>query len=133
MTQADSVHSTPPTNTPDPIFAAIDAHARATDALWALHEESLAVGPENADHLPLETAVRACFETEAALIDTAPTTRAGLRALEAHLRQDRHKHARWSIPRLAKTRNAPFSTHIDSLESVDWLIAKRAAEIDNAA
>jgi hypothetical protein len=62
-----------------------------------------------------------------------PTTRAGLRALEAHLRQDRHKHARWHIPRLLKSgKSCPFSTHIDSLESVDWLIAKRGAEIDAA-
>ncbi|MCA6113208.1 hypothetical protein [Bradyrhizobium cenepequi] len=86
------------------------------------------------DHIPVEAAIAACFETEVALMDAAPTTRAGLRALEAHLREDRHKHARWRIPRRVKTgKNCPFSTHIDSLEGVDWLIAKRSAEIDNAA
>ena len=49
MIRAGRVHSTPPTNTPDPIFAAIEAHAKATDEIWALSEESLAVGPENMD------------------------------------------------------------------------------------
>jgi hypothetical protein len=116
----------------DPIFAAIEAHAKATDEIWALSEKSLAVGPENMDFDLVQAAVVACHELDAALIDTAPTTRAGLRALDAHLRQDRHKNARWYIPRLTGKRLPPFSTHIDSLEGVDWLIAKRAAEIDSA-
>ncbi|MDB5607586.1 MAG: hypothetical protein JWP25_4486 [Bradyrhizobium sp.] len=68
------------------------------------------------------------------MINTAPSTQVGLRALEARLREDRHRSVRWGIYRLVKTGNAcPFSTHIDSFESVDWLIAKRSAEIDNAA
>ncbi|MDB5607585.1 MAG: hypothetical protein JWP25_4485 [Bradyrhizobium sp.] len=61
MPKADRVHNTPPLNSSsnivaepttagpvdssDPVFAAIEAHAKASDELWALHEESLAVGP----------------------------------------------------------------------------------------
>jgi hypothetical protein len=54
MTLADRVHSTPPMSTPDPIFKMIEAHARASDEFWTLYEELLAMGPENADHLPIE-------------------------------------------------------------------------------
>ena len=119
--------------TPDPIFAAIEAHAKADDEFWTLYEELLAVGPENAGHLPIEATVVAEFKAARAMIDTAPTTHAGLRALEAHLRADRHYTARGFI---GVPCGRGFAHHFDGAEnqkSVDWLIAKRAAEIDSAA
>jgi hypothetical protein len=67
------------------------------------------------------------------MIDTAPTTQAGLRALGAHLLDDRYAHARGFI-RVPPGRDYMFS--LDSTrnqKNVEWLIAKRAAEIDNAA
>ncbi|RXG96356.1 hypothetical protein [Bradyrhizobium zhanjiangense] len=95
---------------PDPIFAAIEAHAKATNALLTMHERMFAEIPPRfdinrnmicemvgADH-PVAVALRTVLDTEKKLIDTAPTTQAGLMALEAHLREDRHSHARWSIP-----------------------------------
>ena len=91
------------------------------------------MGPENVDTLPIEAAVRAGHITAAALIDTAPTTQAGLRALESHLLDDRYAHARGFI-RVPPGRDYMFS--LDSTrnhKNVDFLIAKRAAEIDNAA
>ncbi|RQH15709.1 hypothetical protein [Bradyrhizobium sp. RP6] len=80
------------------------------------------------DH-PAAVALRAVLDTEKKLVDTAPTTQAGLGALEAHLREDRHSQARGYIPQ-------PLGRgirHNDSLEGVDWLIAKRRAEIDSAS
>jgi hypothetical protein len=117
----------------DPIFATIEAHAKASAALWALHEESLAVGPENAGHLQIEAAVAAELDAAKALIDTAPNTQIGLRALEAHLREDRHRSARGFIKRTHTTETGRTYTSSNwELENVDWLIAKRAAEIANA-
>ena len=66
--------------------------------------------------------------------NTAPSTRAGLRALEAHLREDLHRSARAFIKITFATETGDTYTYANwGLESVDWLIAKRAAEIDNAA
>jgi hypothetical protein len=80
-----------------------------------------------------EAAIRAGNLAAAALIDTAPTTQAGLRALQSHLLDDRYAHARGFI-RVPPGRDFMFS--LDSTrnhKNVDFLIAKRAAEIDNAA
>ena len=45
------------------------------------------------------------------------------------LREDPHRSAQWGIPWIVKTGNArPFSTH-NILKGVDWLVAKRAAEV----
>jgi hypothetical protein len=144
------------TGTPDPIFAAIEAHEKATDALMTMHEQQLAENPPRynsngnmicrmvgSDH-PAAVAVMACFKTEAALIDTAPRTQAGLTALAAHLRDDRYKHARERIPELMTpkmylqlrdenlTIEDGWRVVIDDRAFVDWFIAKRGAEISAA-
>ena len=82
------------TDASDPIFVATEVHARADVAFWAVYEELRAVGPEDSDHLPMQAALMTVLEAENALIDTAPSTQIGLRALEAHLREDRHRSAR---------------------------------------
>ncbi|MDE5454151.1 hypothetical protein GWE18_15085 [Bradyrhizobium sp. CSA112] len=91
------------------------------------------MGPENASHLPIEAAVAAELDAAKALINTAPSTQIGLRALEAHLREDRHRQARGFIARTHATEIGTYTSGDWSLENVDWLIAKRAAEIDSAA
>jgi hypothetical protein len=126
----------------DPIFAAIDAHREAVTAFNALNAKMIeeALIASNGAPLPLQSAperLQAAFSAllvpAAALIDTAPTTRAGLRALERHLREDDSLWARRFIE-LPVTRNGITLTSRDeSLESIDRLIAKRAAEISAAA
>ena len=140
----------------DPIFAAIDAHTRVVDAMSAMHERMLAESPprfdNNGDMIckmvgpdhPAAVACRACFDAEKTLITTAPTTQAGLQALAAHLRNDRYKRARDRIPGLmspamylsmrdnALTIEDGWRVVIDDTVFVDWLIAKRFAEIANA-
>ncbi len=104
MTQADSVHSTPPTNTsvtrrkilgtaagaaalaagaslmaaapgPDPIFAAIDAFHRADAAVVAVD-----------GNIPDELGDQ-CHEAYLAVVRTRPTTPAGLAALTSWVRE----------------------------------------------
>jgi hypothetical protein len=64
------------------------------------------------------------------LVATAPTTPAGLRALAAHLREDDAFLALNFIERTVTTDDG-FTYRICRLdaEAVDWLIAKRAAEL----
>jgi hypothetical protein len=118
---------------PVSVFAAIEVHAKASDELWALHEESHALGPQNADHLPIEAAtVAAELGASQTLINTAPSTLAGLRALEAHLREDRHRSAQGIIKITSTTETGRTYAYSSwGHESVDRLIAKRLAEIDN--
>jgi len=109
--------------------------------MWTMHERMLAetslrfasngnmicklVG---SDH-PAAVALRACLEADKKLIETAPTTQAGLRALEAHLRGRHGQSARGFI------RAPPGGDFMFSLDStrnqknVDWLISQRASEI----
>ena len=63
---------------------------------------------------------------------TPPTTHAGLRALEAHLRDDRHNSARGFIGVPCGDGFAVCFDSAGNQKSVDWLIAKRGAEIANA-
>jgi hypothetical protein len=110
----------------DPIFAAIDTHRNTT--IHPLEGD----GPYEPGQVEkfVETTV-AKSRAALALIATAPTTRAGLRALDAHLRQDNR--ARWYIRRPGED---PFARLADATasceEAVNWLIAKRAAEIGAA-
>jgi hypothetical protein len=69
-----------------------------------------------------------------ALIETAPTTRAGLRALESYLREDRNNNARMGIQMTGTMESGrTYTWSSGGPESVDWLIAKRAAEIVGVA
>jgi hypothetical protein len=120
----------------DPIFAAIDAHAASVGTVWTLQARLLRMiggdmaAAEDLCRSPETRAVQAALLAECAagtvLIATAPTTSAGLRALADHLRDDRYRGARWFIERTVTT-DGGFS--YDSRGNVDWLIAKRAAEL----
>jgi hypothetical protein len=120
----------------DPIYSAIDAHAESVRTVWTLHARLLRmIGgdmavAEDLCRSPETRAVQAALLAECAaataLIETAPTTRAGLRALADHLRDDRYRSALWFIERTVRT-DGGFS--YDSRGNIDWLIAKRAAEL----
>ena len=120
----------------DPVFAAIDAHAESVRTVQARHERLLRMiggdmaAAEDLCRSPETRAVQAALLAECAagtvLIATAPTTSAGLRALADHLRDDRYRGARWFIERTVTT-DGGFS--YDSRGNVEWLIAKRAAEL----
>jgi hypothetical protein len=69
---------------------------------------------------------------EWALMETAPTTRAGLRAFESYLREG-SRSLRQRIGHTVTRGGLTFTSYDGSQESVDFLIAKLAAEIDAAA
>jgi hypothetical protein len=102
----------------DPIFAAIEAHLQATQALDRL----IAVGPY--DRGTQDAAIANEHLAGDVLISTAPTTLAGLRALERHLRQER------SAPAVFMSLGRPWMIAtgrcIHTNHHVDMLIAKRA-------
>jgi hypothetical protein len=104
---------------PSRLYAAIDAHFTAvaeTDRQIALDEAGL-IGD---DCSAMQAAMVADWAAARALIGTAPTTLAGLRALDDYLR---HSDARWFVRR-------PGADPWDRLaDPVNWLIAKRAAEL----
>jgi hypothetical protein len=128
----------------DPIFAAIDAHREAVTEFETIHaawvEEALFAS--NGAQLPLQLqapdplsiALSAQFAAGHALIDTSPTTRAGLRAFESYLQEDSSSMLRQSIwyPSTV-VEGTTFKSRDGSPEAVAWLIAKRAVEIDRAA
>jgi HEPN domain-containing protein len=64
-----------------------------------------------------------------ALVETAPTTRAGLRALEAHIFDDRYRDVRYAIEAPIEAYSAYGSADTTGRK---WLIAKRAAELEAA-
>jgi hypothetical protein len=118
----------------DPIFAAIEAHREAVIKFDAGHAKLTAEGLNDSNWQPVNTALSAQFATGHALIDTAPTTRAGLLALESYLIEDGigPRMLRQSIRRPVTRNGITFTSMDGSPESVDWLISKRAAEIDQA-
>ena len=90
---------------PDPIFAAIEAHRAACAAFDLVYAPVRAAWPVQAidlvDVLDFDH-IHAVADLETAatnsLLDTAPTTRGGLRALEAHLTDERSyllRHLAW--------------------------------------
>jgi hypothetical protein len=125
----------------DPVFAAIDAHRAAVTALEAIHTATVeeALIASNGAPLPiqiapsgLQAAFSATLAPAAALMGTVPTTHAGLRALESHLRADSMLRRR--IGHTVTVDGLTFSSHDGSPTAVDWHIAKKnAAEIDQAA
>src|SRR4029077_13356504 len=81
----------------DPIYSAIDAHrnmAKVCDLTYAAAGGAPYTLEEGEK---IVATVRAEAVAARALIETAPTTPAGLLALEAHLRDDRHSRARGFI------------------------------------
>jgi hypothetical protein len=119
----------------DPIFAAIAAHREAAATfqivIEALTLEGEAAGPAGPcpDVRPLDAACKARYYAAQALIETAPTTHAGLRALENHLRDDRHSLARGFIRLPVIDDDGRFIQQCGYPEAVDWFIAQRASEI----
>jgi hypothetical protein len=157
MTKADRVYSTPPTNTSvtrrgalgaiaaaiaavtvadarptdaapaiDPIFAAIAEHQASIQKADRANETLLAAGI-GGDWRPVQAALLAESAAARVLIGTAPTTYAGLRALEEYLR--RNEHVSWAIERTVTTDDGYTYKTSGGRKGVDWLIAKRAAEI----
>lgn len=112
----------------DPIFAAIDEHRAAVRTFDSLANR--VATREEADHTTIISGVMAYYTAGRVLTETAPTTRAGLQALDRYLRDERNGQARNSIeyPRVRDGVVVGRSSGI-GLEGVDYLIAKRAAEL----
>jgi hypothetical protein len=81
------------------------------------------------DYSAIQASVRAEFAAAKALIETAPTTRAGLKALAGHLSIDRNRSARMQISFTVTTDGYTYTCGSDGPEGVDWLIAKYAAAL----
>jgi hypothetical protein len=111
-------------------FAAIDAHRKTAGKFQAENEKLAAAGIDGANWMPSQAALLAEVAAAKALIGTAPSTRAGVQALERHLRED----SRLALYFIERTVTIDGCTSIASgtPEGVDWLIAKRAAEITRA-
>jgi hypothetical protein len=77
----------------------------------------------------MQAALWAMCAAARALMGTAPTTYAGLWALEDYLNDDRNSSLIGSIKRAITTDNGFTYTMGGGPGAVDWLIAKRAAEI----
>jgi hypothetical protein len=118
----------------DPIYARIDAHAQSVRTVNTLHARLLRmIGGDMAVaealcRSPETRAVQAALLAECAagkaLIETVPATRAGLKALEGYLRDDRSRNARWFIKRPITLDDGGTYTRCGD---VDWLIARYAA------
>jgi hypothetical protein len=118
---------------PDPMLAAIALHREAINRLNTAHAKLVAEGLTDSNSQPVGAALMATFAPARALIDTPPTTRAGLQALDAYLREDSigPRMARQNINYPRTVDGIPFTASDGSPEAVDWFIAKRAAEIDH--
>jgi hypothetical protein len=109
----------------DPIYGAIDAHREAAATFQTVVEVLERKAGPCPDVRPFDAAVEARYAAGKALIETAPTTRAGLWALEAHLRDDRHSFARWFIRLpLILDDGRLRTTSCGGPEAVDWFIAR---------
>jgi hypothetical protein len=110
----------------DPIFAAIAAYKYRRRAIDIALER---FGAGLAGHVPVQAALQAEFVASKALIATSPTSRAGLLALDDHLRDN--SGLALYIERRITTESGGF-TMGGGPGAAEWLIAKRAAEIDAA-
>jgi hypothetical protein len=100
----------------DPVFAAIDAHV----AVVVEVERKVALDDPGANCGNM-------FECAKVVVNTAPTTSAGLQALAAHVRQ---YFAYGSGDALCIVRPLPGGgMHGGGVGAAEWLIAKRAAEL----
>jgi hypothetical protein len=110
----------------DPILAAIAEHRASVQKTDRANETLLAAGPDG-DWRPTHAALVAENAAARVLIGTAPTTHAGLRALEEYLR--RNDQVSRGIERTVTTDDGYTYTISGTPECVDWLVAQRAAEI----
>jgi hypothetical protein len=128
MTQANRVCITPA----DPIYAAIAEHQASIQNADRENERLEAAGPDG-DWRPTHAALVAIGAAARVLMDTAPTTYAGLRALEDYLNDDRNRSLIGRIERTITTDDGFTYRMGGGSGAVDWFIAKRAAEIDGVA
>jgi hypothetical protein len=119
----------------DPILAALNVHQEAIVKLNTEHAKLVAEGLTDTNSQPVGAALMATYAAGEALMDTAPTTYAGLRAFEGYLLEDSMgpRMARRMIKYPSTVEGITFISAGDGHEGVDWLIAKRAAELDRAA
>jgi hypothetical protein len=116
---------------PDPILAAIDAHREAVGKFDTENERLAAAGgPDGSNWHPAQAALLAATAAKKALVDTAPTTHAGLRALEDYLYDEDNRSVVLCIEQTGTTEDGCTYITWGGPDSVRWLIAKRAAEID---
>jgi hypothetical protein len=106
----------------DPIHAAIEAHREAVArADYESARLSAAGGSDLVDWRPAHEAHLAAIDSGRALIAIVPVSMAGLRALEAHLRDPRYSRATRFIERRVE-----FGDGIASVsggpEAVDWVV-----------
>jgi hypothetical protein len=115
----------------DPIFAAMDTH-RAAVRTFDLLANRVATR-EEADDATIIAGLKAYNASGRVLTETAPTTRAGLQTLDQYLREERNWQARSSIE-YPHVRNGVVVGRASGigLVGVDYLIAKRAAELPAA-
>jgi hypothetical protein len=127
---ATSMLSTLTGSASDPIFAAIAAHREAAATFLAVLGVLSADADPYPDMRPLGAAIRARYAATNALIEMAPTTSAGLRALQAHLRDDRYSSDRPFIGLPVIFDDGRLCTiECRYPEAVDWFIARRASEM----
>jgi hypothetical protein len=117
---------------PDPVFAAaIAPHQETVRTVDDAYSAVLLAVAEVADTGPMQDALNAEAIAARVMIETAPTTQAGLGALAAHLGDERNRSVRFFIRRpiiLADGTAVGSHSNFD-LDAVDWLLAKHAAEI----
>jgi hypothetical protein len=117
---------------PDPIFAAIAEHQASIQNADRENARLEAAGSDG-DWRPTHAALMAIGAAARVLMGTAPTTYAGLRALEDYLNDDSNRSLIGHIERTITTDDRFTYRMGGGPGAVNWLIAKRAAEIDNAA
>jgi hypothetical protein len=130
---ATAIAAVPVVALPDPIYSAIDTHrnlAKVCDLTYAAAGGAPYTLEEGEK---IVATVRAEAVAARALIQTAPTTPAGLWALEAHLRDDRHSRARGFINLPVILDGGLGTISLGGPEAVDWFIAQRASEMTGRA
>jgi hypothetical protein len=111
----------------DPIHRAIAAHAAAARHTDLESAKLAAAGdPEVSDWGALRYAALAEIDAGRAVVETRPTTLAGLNALGQHLRDGRYQRASLSIVRRVDCGDG-FAVIRGGPEAIDWLVAQRAA------
>jgi hypothetical protein len=119
----------------DPIFAAIAAHQETIRTLDAtLAERQLIYKPGDLDAPELDPGiVDAERRAAGVVVNTAPTTRVGLKALEAHLANDSSSLCWWWIRNQLVDEGQTFDYPCSGREyfsiPVARFVARRAAEI----
>jgi hypothetical protein len=113
----------------DPIFAAIDTNRTTVARFWTEHTKIPPEGyPEVSDWQPSHDALMAWNLADKELVDTVPTTDAGLRVLETYLRNECTRSINHCIWRPLVVDGVVMGAHAGGLdgEGIDYLIAMRA-------